>query len=572
MKIHFLTSAHNSLSQRLLIELTERGHVVTVSLAESEDAMFNAVAEHSPELIVAPMLKTAIPEAIWSKHTCLIVHPGIKGDRGPSSLDWSILSGEKEWGVTVLQAAAEMDAGDIWATHNFPLDAAPLSKSSLYRDRVTEAAVRGVLEAVENFMSKKFQPEALDYCQPDVRGRLRPTMRQSDRAIDWRRDSTEAVTRKINAADSAPGVLDNSLGDAFFLYGVHVEDELRGAPGQLLAQRHGAICRATVDGAVWISHLKAKDHGPYAGIKLPAVQALGHRASELPHSEIAVDASFERRTFRDIRYEEKDGVGYLHFDFYNGAMSSDQCYRLRNAFLFARSRPTRVIALLGGQDFFSNGIHLNVIEAASDPALESWRNINAIDDFVLEVLNTMSHLVVAGVRGNAGAGGAILALAADYVFAREGVVLNPHYKSMGGLYGSEYWTYTLPRRVGGAQAIALTHQCRPIGTKEAKELGFIDDCFGSAGDFDRILVDRATMLSRREDFWLMLREKHEKRLTDERAKPLAVYRAEELKEMRENFFGPDISYHLARQKFVYKGQMKYARRILSEADRVRQAS
>jgi putative two-component system hydrogenase maturation factor HypX/HoxX len=40
----------------------------------------------------------------------------------------------------------------------------------------------------------------------------------------------------------------------------------------------------------------------------------------------------------------------------------------------------------------------------------------------------------------------MLALAADHVYAREGVVLNPHYRSMGGLFGSDYWTYTLPRR------------------------------------------------------------------------------------------------------------------------------
>jgi putative two-component system hydrogenase maturation factor HypX/HoxX len=31
---------------------------------------------------------------------------------------------------------------------------------------------------------------------------------------------------------------------------------------------------------------------------------------------------------------------------------------------------------------------------------------------------------------------------------RDGVMLNPHYKNMGNLYGSEYWTYLLPRRVG----------------------------------------------------------------------------------------------------------------------------
>jgi putative two-component system hydrogenase maturation factor HypX/HoxX len=36
-------------------------------------------------------------------------------------------------------------------------------------------------------------------------------------------------------------------------------------------------------------------------------------------------------------------------------------------------------------------------------------------------------------------------MAADYVVAHEGVVLNPHYKAMG-LFGSEYWTYLSGRR------------------------------------------------------------------------------------------------------------------------------
>ena len=59
------------------------------------------------------MLKRKVPEAIWSKYVCLIVHPGVKGDRGASSLDWAIMTGQTIWGVTVLQAAAEIDAGAI---------------------------------------------------------------------------------------------------------------------------------------------------------------------------------------------------------------------------------------------------------------------------------------------------------------------------------------------------------------------------------------------------------------------------------------------------------------------------
>jgi putative two-component system hydrogenase maturation factor HypX/HoxX len=555
MKILFLTTANNSLSQRLFIELVERGHRVHVAVVDGGAAMASAVAAHDPELIVAPMLKAAVPKEIWSRRACLIVHPGIKGDRGASSLDWAITEGARRWGVTVLQAAEEMDAGPIWASHEFPLPAVADSKGGVYRNETTEAAVAGVLEAVAKFESGRFRPEPLDYSRPEVRGRLRPTMRQQDRAIDWSRDTTDAIVRRIRAADSAPGVLDQVQGRPFFLYGAHHEDRLRGAPGRLLAQRDGAVCRATVDGAVWITHLKAAGEEVAESIKLPATQALKDRAEHLPTSLLPVVAEIDYRTFREIRYVERDSVGHIYFDFYNGAMSVEQCYRLRDAFLFARSRPTKVIVLHGGKDFFSNGIHLNVIEASPDPALESWRNINAIDDLVHEILITMAHVVVSALRGNAGAGGAMLAIAADRVFARSGVVLNPHYKSMGGLYGSEYWTYTLPRRVGAARARSLTEDCRPIGANEARTIGFVDDVLeGDAAAFERAVAARAKEIAARADFWRLLREKHEQRVADERRMPLAAYRAAELARMQVNFFGADPAYHLARRKFVYKGR------------------
>ena len=135
MRILFLTSAHNSLSQRLLIELSERGHEIRVCVAVTKEAMIAAVSHETPDLILAPMLKIAVPKEIWSRHLCLIVHPGIRGDRGPSSLDWAIANHEKNWGVTILEAAEEFDAGAIWASHEFAVEENPPAKSSLYRGR-----------------------------------------------------------------------------------------------------------------------------------------------------------------------------------------------------------------------------------------------------------------------------------------------------------------------------------------------------------------------------------------------------------------------------------------------------
>src|SRR6476620_8712049 len=145
-RVLFLVTAHNSLSQRVRVALVDLGHDVTVAVVDSAAAIEASVARHRPDLVVCPILKTLIPESVWSRHRCLIVHPGPKGDRGPSSLDWAIELGMAEWGVTVLEATGEVDAGSVWASRTFRTREA--GKSSLYRHEVRCAAVEAVLDAV----------------------------------------------------------------------------------------------------------------------------------------------------------------------------------------------------------------------------------------------------------------------------------------------------------------------------------------------------------------------------------------------------------------------------------------
>ena len=550
LQILFLVSAHNSLSQRTLVALSELGHRVAVEVVDSGTAMESAVTRHAAELIVCPMLKTVIPDTVLARHRCLVVHPGPEGDRGPSSLDWAVELGMAEWGVTVLEATGEIDGGAVWASRTFRTREA--GKSSLYRHEVRRAAVDAVIEAVTDVAAGVRAPAPVDHHDPRVTGRPRPLIRQPDRAIDWSADSTAIAIRRIHAAEGHPGVLDAVAGIPFHLFGAHREDTLRGAPGEIVAQRHGAICRATVDGAVWISHLKRPGH-----FKLPAARALAVAGHELDVPELPTPLQvppFAARTFREIAYEERRGVGYLSFDFYNGAMSTDQCRRLLDAYRYARARETDVIVLNGGLDFFSNGIHLNVIEAADDPAAESWSNLKAIDDLVREVIETDSHLVVSALTGDAAAGGVPFALAADHVLAREDVVLNPYYRHMGGLYGSEYWTYLLPRRVGAEMTTELTSPpFEPVGTRRAVEIGLLDDAFGETAEEFRAGVRRyAEHLARDAGRSARLAAKRRARSRDEQRRPLAAYRADELARSHVCFRGADRSYHEARRRFVYK--------------------
>jgi len=208
---------------------------------------------------------------------------------------------------------------------------------------------------------------------------------------------------------------------------------------------------------------------------------------------------------------------------------------------------------MGGADFWCNGMHLHCIEAADSPADASWANINVIDDLAGDILTTETHLTVAALQGNAAAGGVFLALAADRVLARSGIVLNPHYRNMGNLYGSEYWTYLLPRRVGAGQAHAIMGRRLPLGAPEAYALGIIDDHAGPDPAAFHALVDVHTAgLASNDRFTQILADKRARRQRDEQTLPLADYRANELARMRMNFYGFDPSYHIARHRFVYR--------------------
>ena len=562
MRVLLLVTAFNGLTQRVYEQLKFRKHEVRVLFAGHSDEIRSVISDFSPDIILCPFLKQRIAEEIWKNYLCLIIHPGIIGDRGPSSLDWAILNRESEWGVTVLQANSEMDAGDIWLTGHFPMRAA--SKASLYRQEVTRIASRLVDKIVESFtlaengsqrvwVNEVIRPEPLDYSRVDVKGKLRPLIRQFQRSIDWSKDNTQTVLDKIRAADSFPGVLDELCGLPVYLYGAHREETAKGTePKQILGQRNSAVCISTLDGAVWISHLKRKTSASEQFIKLPAAWVLGINSRDVPELDLPGLPDSNVTTFREITYKESGKVGYLYFNFHNGAMGTAQCHRLLKAYKAALERDTQVLVLMGGDDFFSNGINLNHIEASEDQAEASWLNINAINDFVKAVLETRSKITVAALRNNAGAGGVMMALACDYVFARDGVVLNPHYKSMA-LYGSEYWTYTLPARIGWKKAVELTETCLPLGAQAAANIGLLDAVFPEdLTAYQLELSHRVNGFAADDQFEQLLTHKLQRRDKDEAEKPLAAYRQEELCMMKQCFWGEDSEYHEKRYNFVHK--------------------
>lgn len=551
MRILILSTAFSGMAQRLLTELQPLNHQIEQHYDLEPDSLREQVARFEPQVILCPFLTQKIPEDIYQKYLCLIVHPGIEGDRGASSLDWAITEGAEQWGVTLLQADDEMDAGDIWGTQNFPLRKA--GKTSIYKREVTDSAMTLIKNALMDIERGDFKPRRLDYSNPTVKGRLRDTMKQKDRTIDWATMSADEIVQRVNGADSRPGVLTDIEGHRIYVFGAVAERHLSGQPGELVGIHNGAVCFACKDSAVWCRQLKAKKIEGLAPVKLPAAKVLSHiyPAEDLAELQ-AFTPNIAAHNIDDIKVEYIGQTAYIYFDFYNGAMNTEQCHRLREHLINVKASDAKVIVLMGGEDFWSNGIHLNCIEASGAPADESWDNINAIDDVVMEIMDTPNQVTIAALRNNAGAGGAIMALACDEVVIRQGVVLNPHYKSMG-LYGSEYWTYLLPKHVGYEAAMRIMDECQPMGALEALNNGMADVLLAEEWSlYHEQLQQYCERLYEVMDFDDFLSLKVKQFQAQEAEKPLAQYRKEELAHMNATFYNLASDYHEKRRDFVYK--------------------
>ena len=113
-----------------------------------------------------------------------------------------------------------MDAGDVWASVRLP-DARRRRRASLYRNEVTEAAVRRcalTLRRLARGSSARRRSIARDR---DVRGRARPRdATRRDRAIDWRRDDTRRAAQDPRGR-RLPRRADDIRGVPCYLYDAH---------------------------------------------------------------------------------------------------------------------------------------------------------------------------------------------------------------------------------------------------------------------------------------------------------------------------------------------------------------
>ncbi len=158
--------------------------------------------ELNPDYIVVAAFGQIIPKSILDipKYGCLNVHASLLPRwRGAAPIQWSILTGEKETGVTIMQMAEGLDTGDCIDQVTVPIEDDETG-GSLFEKLMKAGAEQLVLT-----MDRIGRGEAVWTPQPEES----PTpyakmLTRSTGLVDWTRSAAE-IERMIRALDPWPG-------------------------------------------------------------------------------------------------------------------------------------------------------------------------------------------------------------------------------------------------------------------------------------------------------------------------------------------------------------------------------
>ena len=124
------------------------------------------IQDLAPDLIVVAAYGRILPQDILDhpKYGCINVHSSLLPKyRGAAPIHWAILNGEKESGVTIMQMALALDAGDILSQVSTPID--PDETVETLHDRLADLGAALLVKTVADIEAGTVTPVPQDEAQ-----------------------------------------------------------------------------------------------------------------------------------------------------------------------------------------------------------------------------------------------------------------------------------------------------------------------------------------------------------------------------------------------------------------------
>ncbi len=206
----------------------------------------DAMREIQPDLIVVAAFGQILPQALLEvpRYGCINVHASLLPRyRGAAPINWCIINGETETGVTIMQMNAGLDTGDMLLKRATPIG--PDEDAQLLHDRLAAIGADALGEALDLLVEGRLIPEKQD----DLLANYAPMLKKEDGFIDWNREPA-AIMNLVRGLNPWPGAYTVLDGKMLKIYRCRVTDG-RGTPGTvLLADRSGVVVACREGGLV----------------------------------------------------------------------------------------------------------------------------------------------------------------------------------------------------------------------------------------------------------------------------------------------------------------------------------
>lgn len=228
------------------------------------------VADLQPDLLVLAFVTSFVPQEMidLATHGGINYHPSLLPKyRGGSAINWAIINGETQTGVTIHQIDAGVDTGPIILQQK--VDIAPDDTvKSLYFDKLYPLGIGMVSEAVRLIREKKARPVAQD----ETMASFQPVITDADTIIDWKQPTLK-VYNLIRGANPSPGAVTSLKGSRFKIWEA-APYPLQGPAGSVIEMTADGFVVSTGDGGLLIQRVQPQGSAKISAADFAAAVAL----------------------------------------------------------------------------------------------------------------------------------------------------------------------------------------------------------------------------------------------------------------------------------------------------------
>lgn len=235
---------------------SELGRPVLEAKSLRRPETIEAIRAVQPDLLVVAAFGGFLPEALLSlcPYPPLNIHPSLlPRHRGPAPVNWSIIKGDKQVGVSIIFLEKEMDAGPILRQRIYDYHS-PASAGE-WEARLALEGAGDLLAVIAELKAGQARPVPQDTALATVN----PLLRKTDGHIDFRHSAAE-LANLINGADPWPGARTTQGGRSLKLFGAVAlpqEDTVGYAPGEVVGpDPERGLLVATGQGLLAIAELQ----------------------------------------------------------------------------------------------------------------------------------------------------------------------------------------------------------------------------------------------------------------------------------------------------------------------------